>query len=185
MASCHVVKTCSSISTCLVWESESDESGSKALVVCFLGEIDHGHGGYFGGLGVPDWACWKWVFRYHYRYYPAFFRLEVSQQLSVSCFIILHNFSKVASAKSDTKCGYGGLWSAPFVLISFTTHNLHDDFDRGAGHKDGRGHEDLLRLTDSTVQFVGITAFHTQIADPLIGGTYMTVSLFKCPQVIS
>lgn len=29
----------------------------------------------------------------------------------------------------------------------------------------------------STVQFVGITAFHTQIADPLIGGTYMTVSL--------
>jgi hypothetical protein len=28
----------------------------------------------------------------------------------------------------------------------------------------------------STVQFVGITAFHTQIADPLIGGTYMTVS---------
>jgi PAT family acetyl-CoA transporter-like MFS transporter 1 len=30
----------------------------------------------------------------------------------------------------------------------------------------------------STVQFVGITAFHTQIADPLIGGTYMTVSAF-------
>lgn len=29
----------------------------------------------------------------------------------------------------------------------------------------------------STVQFVGITAFHTQIADPLIGGTYMTVRL--------
>lgn len=29
---------------------------------------------------------------------------------------------------------------------------------------------------DSTVQFVGISAFHTQIADPLIGGTYMTVS---------
>lgn len=28
----------------------------------------------------------------------------------------------------------------------------------------------------STVQFVGISAFHTQIADPLIGGTYMTVS---------
>lgn len=27
----------------------------------------------------------------------------------------------------------------------------------------------------STVQFVGISAFHTQIADPLIGGTYMTV----------
>ncbi|KAK0553842.1 hypothetical protein OC844_006250 [Tilletia horrida] len=27
----------------------------------------------------------------------------------------------------------------------------------------------------STVQFVGITAFHTQIADPVIGGTYMTL----------
>ncbi|KAK0553420.1 hypothetical protein OC846_001305 [Tilletia horrida] len=26
-----------------------------------------------------------------------------------------------------------------------------------------------------TVQFVGITAFHTQIADPVIGGTYMTL----------
>lgn len=26
----------------------------------------------------------------------------------------------------------------------------------------------------STIQFVGINAFHTQIADPLIGGTYMT-----------
>ncbi|GAA5958248.1 hypothetical protein JCM3765_004768, partial [Sporobolomyces pararoseus] len=28
---------------------------------------------------------------------------------------------------------------------------------------------------DRTVQFVGISAFHTQIADPLIGGTYMTL----------
>ncbi|GAA5831391.1 hypothetical protein JCM5353_007153, partial [Sporobolomyces roseus] len=27
----------------------------------------------------------------------------------------------------------------------------------------------------TTVQFVGISAFHTQIADPLIGGTYMTL----------
>ena len=27
----------------------------------------------------------------------------------------------------------------------------------------------------STVQFVGITAFHTQVADPVIGGTYMTL----------
>ena len=27
----------------------------------------------------------------------------------------------------------------------------------------------------STVQFVGISAFHTQISDPVIGGTYMTV----------
>ena len=32
-------------------------------------------------------------------------------------------------------------------------------------------------LNRSTVQFIGICAFHTQIADPLIGGTYMTVSL--------
>lgn len=27
----------------------------------------------------------------------------------------------------------------------------------------------------STIQFVGISAFHTRISDPLIGGTYMTV----------
>jgi len=27
----------------------------------------------------------------------------------------------------------------------------------------------------STVQFVGISAFHSQIADPLVGGTYMTL----------
>ncbi|KAI5455406.1 hypothetical protein NCC49_000219 [Naganishia albida] len=33
----------------------------------------------------------------------------------------------------------------------------------------------LLASFASTVQFVGITAFHTQIADPLIGGTYMTL----------
>jgi hypothetical protein len=30
----------------------------------------------------------------------------------------------------------------------------------------------------STVQFVSISAFMTSIADPIIGGTYMTVSLF-------
>lgn len=34
-------------------------------------------------------------------------------------------------------------------------------------------------LLNRTVQFVGISAFHTQIADPLIGGTYMTVSICK------
>ncbi|KAL7420105.1 hypothetical protein Q5752_005070 [Cryptotrichosporon argae] len=33
----------------------------------------------------------------------------------------------------------------------------------------------LLSSLAGTVQFVGITAFHTQIADPLIGGTYMTL----------
>ncbi|GHJ85998.1 hypothetical protein NliqN6_2400 [Naganishia liquefaciens] len=33
----------------------------------------------------------------------------------------------------------------------------------------------LLSSFAGTVQFVGITAFHTQIADPLIGGTYMTL----------
>ncbi|EGG07261.1 uncharacterized protein MELLADRAFT_35703 [Melampsora larici-populina 98AG31] len=32
----------------------------------------------------------------------------------------------------------------------------------------------------STVQFVGISAFHTQIADPLIGGTYMTLLNTVC-----
>lgn len=41
-----------------------------------------------------------------------------------------------------------------------------------------------------TVQFVGISAFHTQIADPVIGGTYMTVrsccsfSLYECVSLI-
>lgn len=34
----------------------------------------------------------------------------------------------------------------------------------------------VLSSFASTVQFVGISAFHTQIADPAIGGTYMTVS---------
>lgn len=33
----------------------------------------------------------------------------------------------------------------------------------------------LLSSFMSTVQFVGISAFHTRIADPLIGGTYMTL----------
>ena len=33
----------------------------------------------------------------------------------------------------------------------------------------------VLSSFSSTVQFVGISAFHTQIADPLIGGTYMTL----------
>ena len=36
----------------------------------------------------------------------------------------------------------------------------------------------LNQFYNSTVQFVGISAFHTQIADPVIGGTYMTASLF-------
>jgi hypothetical protein len=27
----------------------------------------------------------------------------------------------------------------------------------------------------STIQFVGMAAFHTRISDPVIGGTYMTV----------
>lgn len=31
----------------------------------------------------------------------------------------------------------------------------------------------------STVQFVSISAFMTSIADPVIGGTYMTVSIIK------
>ena len=42
----------------------------------------------------------------------------------------------------------------------------------------------LLRiLIFSTVQFISICSFHSQIADPLIGGTYMTVShhlVFHC-----
>ena len=38
----------------------------------------------------------------------------------------------------------------------------------------------------STIQFVGISAFHTRISDPLIGGTYMTVryqDFLQFPQV--
>lgn len=33
----------------------------------------------------------------------------------------------------------------------------------------------VLSSFASTVQFVGISAFHTRVSDPLIGGTYMTV----------
>ncbi|GAB1519239.1 hypothetical protein RhiTH_002305 [Rhizoctonia solani] len=33
----------------------------------------------------------------------------------------------------------------------------------------------VLGSFSSTVQFVGVSAFHTQISDPLIGGTYMTL----------
>jgi len=33
----------------------------------------------------------------------------------------------------------------------------------------------VLSSFSSTVQFVGISAFHTRISDPLIGGTYMTL----------
>ncbi|TFK30717.1 hypothetical protein FA15DRAFT_662749 [Coprinopsis marcescibilis] len=36
------------------------------------------------------------------------------------------------------------------------------------------GHTILSSFT-STVQFVGISAFHTRVSDPLIGGTYMTL----------
>lgn len=32
-----------------------------------------------------------------------------------------------------------------------------------------------MLLIFRTIQFVGISAFHTRISDPLIGGTYMTV----------
>ena len=31
-----------------------------------------------------------------------------------------------------------------------------------------------------TVQFVGISAFHTRVSDPVIGGTYMTVGKLSC-----
>ncbi|KAL0063393.1 hypothetical protein AAF712_009702 [Marasmius tenuissimus] len=33
----------------------------------------------------------------------------------------------------------------------------------------------VLSSFSSTVQFVGISAFHTRVSDPLIGGTYMTL----------
>ncbi|KAG8951801.1 hypothetical protein FRC03_012348 [Tulasnella sp. 419] len=33
----------------------------------------------------------------------------------------------------------------------------------------------ILATLASTVQFVGMSAFHTQISDPFIGGTYMTL----------
>ena len=34
----------------------------------------------------------------------------------------------------------------------------------------------------STIQFVGMSAFHTRISDPVIGGTYMTV---RRPPILS
>jgi len=36
---------------------------------------------------------------------------------------------------------------------------------------------DIFLRVISTIQFVGISAFHTRISDPAIGGTYMTVRL--------
>jgi hypothetical protein len=33
----------------------------------------------------------------------------------------------------------------------------------------------MTNIQFRTVQFVGISAFHTRVSDPLIGGTYMTV----------
>lgn len=38
-------------------------------------------------------------------------------------------------------------------------------------------------LFRSTIQFGGISAFHTRISDPVVGGTYMTVSQ-RCPGVV-
>jgi PAT family acetyl-CoA transporter-like MFS transporter 1 len=35
--------------------------------------------------------------------------------------------------------------------------------------------KDMTNIQSRTVQFVGISAFHTRVSDPLIGGTYMTV----------
>jgi Acetyl-coenzyme A transporter 1 len=55
------------------------------------------------------------------------------------------------------------------VLNSFARFVLSSQASHTPGLKD------LQHVSHSTVQFVGISAFHTQIADPLIGGTYMTV----------
>jgi PAT family acetyl-CoA transporter-like MFS transporter 1 len=62
----------------------------------------------------------------------------------------------------NVSSGYFGIIIATTLLSSVSRYVLLDG--------------DLRKLMGSTVQFVGITAFHTQIADPLIGGTYMTVS---------
>jgi len=37
----------------------------------------------------------------------------------------------------------------------------------------------ILGSFASTIQFVGVTAYHTRIADPVVGGTYMTVSMCR------
>ena len=63
----------------------------------------------------------------------------------------------------NVSSGYFGIIIATTLLSSVSRYAILDG--------------DLRKLMGSTVQFVGITAFHTQIADPLIGGTYMTVSL--------
>ena len=62
----------------------------------------------------------------------------------------------------NVSSGYFGIIIATTLLSSVSRYVLFVDYSR--------------KLMGSTVQFVGITAFHTQIADPLIGGTYMTVS---------
>ncbi|BEI79781.1 hypothetical protein CcaverHIS002_0103100 [Cutaneotrichosporon cavernicola] len=84
---------------------------------------------------------------------------------------------RVAAATSVLKVWIGAFWArlgmavvAAFVVWLFPSSG-----------KVGMGYFSLVILTilmtslTNTVQFVGITAFHTQIADPLIGGTYMTL----------
>ncbi|CEQ42072.1 SPOSA6832_03845, partial [Sporobolomyces salmonicolor] len=60
-----------------------------------------------------------------------------------------------------------GTWY--FLLVVFCTVGASFSSDLEGTYSWGSG------WGSRTVQFVGISAFHTQIADPLIGGTYMTL----------
>lgn len=66
-----------------------------------------------------------------------------------------------------------GMWY--FLLVVACT--VGSSFSRCVPPRPFQPSPALIASPRSTVQFVGISAFHTQIADPLIGGTYMTVRL--------
>lgn len=75
---------------------------------------------------------------------------------AISAMALIHYFPSPTS-ESDEKVSAGGrnIPTYYFLLVIAST---------------------VLASFASTVQFVGISAFHTIIADPAVGGTYMTVS---------
>lgn len=74
---------------------------------------------------------------------------------AISAMALIHYFPS-PSDSSDEKIASGGrnIPTYYFLLVIAST---------------------VLASFASTVQFVGISAFHTIIADPAVGGTYMTV----------
>lgn len=61
------------------------------------------------------------------------------------------------------------------ILGSFVLHNFPSDGKISKSYFVLVVIQHLLGSFMNTVQFVGISAFHTRIADPILGGTYMTL----------